>query len=703
MDPDVEKLLFAAATGFSRPEERKLFLDHVCKDDARGRRDLEDLLRLNDAAESFFDLQPEVRAEGGRSEDEGLGASIGRYRLIERIGAGGCGVVYLAEQQEPVRRKVALKVIRVGMDTEHVIARFNAERQALAMMDHPNIARVFDAGATAAGRPYFVMELVDGERITDFCGAGLELPERLRLFVQVCQAIQHAHQKGVIHRDIKPSNVLVHRHDGAMVPKVIDFGIAKATTGGPGEDATFTKLDQMIGTPAYMSPEQAAGGTDVDTRSDVYSLGVLLYELVTGRPPFAAKRLTEAGMEETRRILRDEEPPLPSLVVENSGLGDLDWVIMKAMAKERTRRYDTANGLAIDVLRYLDDEPVSARAPTRRYWLGKLIRRNKMVFAAGCAAAICLLAGFGVSTVLFLREKRALDELSRQHRIAEEARVNEQFLREAAEYRESVAHAAVQIGRGNLEEADRLLASVPVDRTPVSLEAADCYRRLAEWHVLAKRYDRAADRYSSSVHAFANVDDADSNHISFDLLPATSALCYAGNEAGYEKIREFAIQRFSGTRHPQVAEQVLKASLLKPAPASLLRKLDEMVALAEISVNDPNGWVIHDQRLSAWFCFAIGLKAFREGDDERASVWMSRCLNFPDVNEARVASVRCITAMIESHRANRTGARALVGLAQEPIETVLEGELPLIGPNGLWLDWLNAAQFLDEARRTLGP
>jgi eukaryotic-like serine/threonine-protein kinase len=706
MDPALEKMLFTAAAGFTRPEERQRFLEFVARVGPELRKELEELLVLQDSAESFFDLQPEMpspaHAVAGK---EGVGGMIGRYRLIERLGEGGCGVVYLAEQHEPVRRKVALKIVRLGMDTENVIARFATERQALALMDHPNIARVLDAGATASGRPYFVMELVDGEPITDFCEAGhLEIRPRLELFVKVCQAIQHAHQKGVIHRDIKPTNVLVRRHDGSTEPKVIDFGIAKATAGSSAVDANFTVFDQFLGTPAYMSPEQAAGGVDVDTRSDIYSLGALLYELIAGRPPFDPKRFKDAGPEETRRILREEEPPLPSSSGTGAGrAGDLDWIVLKAMAKERKRRYDTASGLAVDVLRCLHDEPVSARPPSSGYRLGKLVRRNKVVFAAGAVAVVALLAGFGISTRLFFLEKAAREEQARLNRIAEEARITETGLREAAEFREQVAKAAVQLGRGNLEEADRLLASVPVERTPVSLEAADCYRRIAEWHVLAGRFVPAGARYSSAVHAFSTIDDSDSTSISFDLLPATSALCYTGNDDAYEEIREFAIQRFSGTRHPQVAEQVLKASLLKPATAEMRQALGPMAELVALSVDDPNGWVIRAPPLAAWFCFALGLKGFRDGDNELATLWLNRCLAYPENNEARTASVHFVLAMMESHRGNRIGARDLIELSREPVERVLQAPLALGGPGEpLWLDWINAKLLMDEALLLLG-
>jgi len=379
------------------------------------------------------------------------GDKIGHYKLLQQIGEGGCGVVYMAEQEEPVRRMVALKVIKLGMDTKQVIARFEAERQALALMDHPNIAKVLEAGATDTGRPYFVMELVRGIKITDYCDKNnLPTRERLDLFVQICQAVQHAHQKGVIHRDLKPSNILVTLRDGIPVPKVIDFGIAKATTDQRLTDKTlFTAFEQFIGTPAYMSPEQAEmSELGIDTRSDIYSLGVLLYELLTGTTPFDSKALLQSGLEEIRRIIREVEPVKPSTRLtqefiseskinsdkSRAGIqkskidgaassrllrikeiipllrGDLDWIVMKALEKERARRYETANGLALDVQRYLADEPVVARPPSKLYRFQKLARRNKLAFAAGAAVLLALVAGLVVSNIFYLREKASHEQ-----------------------------------------------------------------------------------------------------------------------------------------------------------------------------------------------------------------------------------------------------------------------------------------------------
>jgi len=430
MKPEQEKSLrevFLRAVEIEDLQAREAYLAEACSGDVSFRQRVERLLAADDEAGAPSEASSPTRTHNG----EMAGTQIGPYKLLQQLGEGGCGAVYMAEQEKPVRRKVALKIIKLGMDTKQVVARFEAERQALAMMDHPNIARVFDAGATETGRPYFVMELVRGIKITDYCDEHqLSTRQRLDLFMQVCHAVQHAHQKGVIHRDLKPANVLVTEVDGKPLPKVIDFGIAKAVEGRLTDNTLFTAFEQLVGTPSYMSPEQASLATaDIDTRTDIYSLGVMLYQLLTGETPFDTKALLAAGLDEMRRTISERVPPRPSTRLTSMApeqvnavarahrsepsrfahllAGDLDWIVMKCLEKERGRRYETANGLAMDVQRHLNDEPIVARPPSRLYEFQKTVRRHWVGFAATAAIVLVSLLGTFISVRQATRANRA--------------------------------------------------------------------------------------------------------------------------------------------------------------------------------------------------------------------------------------------------------------------------------------------------------
>ena len=481
----LEEILFDLAVQKPTAAERAAFLDGVCRGNPALRAALDELFEAHFGAAGFLPklaAQPSGQPAASLRHPEELPAEmIGRYKLLEKIGEGGFGEVWMAEQREPVKRRLALKIIKLGMDTKQVVARFEAERQALALMGHPNIAKVLDAGATENGRPYFVMELVRGTRITDYCDKNkLPTEDRLKLFILVCQAIQHAHQKGIIHRDIKPSNILVTLHDGVPVPKIIDFGIAEATQFELTDKTLFTQFQQFIGTPAYISPEQAEmSGLDVDTRADIYSLGVLLYELLVGQTPFDAKEMVKGGIDALRQIIREREPLKPSTKLKTLPVvdvtttaqrrqtnpshltrqlrGDLDWIVMKCLEKDRARRYDTANGLALDIQRYLGNEPVTARPPSALYRIRKTVRRNRLAFAAGTLVFVALLLGIsGVALVQY--------------------RANQDYRRRL--YVSEVNRAGLAWQAGRTAEMRELLERCPADL------------RHWEWHFLHQQLDR---------------------------------------------------------------------------------------------------------------------------------------------------------------------------------------------------------------------
>jgi serine/threonine protein kinase len=730
-DRQIEKALFDVTVGIDDSPARLEFLTKACAGDETMLSRITGWLDAQGAAEEFFRTATIARAEvggdvlGALADDyplvertdspdaDGPGSRIGRYRLLERIGEGGCGVVYLAEQSEPVRRKVALKIIRRGLDTESVIARFESERQSLALMNHPNIARVFDAGTTESGRPFFVMELVHGEKITDHCDAcRLGIKQRMELFIQVCNAIQHAHQKGVIHRDIKPSNILVTTQDGQAAPKVIDFGIARAVEGRFSDDTRITGNSQLIGTPAYMSPEQAEGSLNLDTRGDIYSLGVLLYELLTGRPPFDSKRLAQAGMLEMMRILREEEPLAPSAMLarlEASGLavvaanrdsdpkslvslvrGDLDGIVLKALAKDCQSRYATVAGLAADVRCHLNDEPVSARPPGQFYLFAKLVRRNKLAFAAAVAIFLALAAGGVVSSGFYVREREA-------RKIAEAARANEARLLQQSKAREMISQASVLLAEGNVDKADALLVNTPFSSIEPTSEALHVFRSYGDWNAIRRRWGQAAECYAFFIKAdgFGRVTSFD---VGWILMAVGIAQVEAGKTEDYEKLQHMAIANYGNSSNYIFSAIILKSCLLTPAGPRVLEGMQPLADTVAQRLDSRSSDAI-DAEQGAFASMSMALMEYRKGNFDRALEWCRRSLEFPDTNDARSATVHAIGAMaarklgqLELANSELAGSQEIAKRALAPDPMAFQSQ-----SQGYWQDCGIARILLKEA------
>ncbi|HTV39991.1 MAG TPA: protein kinase [Candidatus Sulfotelmatobacter sp.] len=695
-----EEEIFEAA--LKLPEgDRAAYVDSACGGDAAMRARVTELVTAHAAAGSFMD-GPVVSAKKtivvSLPLDEKPGDKIGRYKLLQQIGEGGCGVVYMAEQEEPVRRRVALKVIKLGMDTKSVIARFEAERQALAMMDHPNIAKVLDAGATETGRPFFVMELVRGIKITDYCDQNkLSTSERLGLFIQVCNAIQHAHQKGIIHRDIKPSNILVTLHDGVPVPKVIDFGIAKATQGRLTDQTLFTAFEQFIGTPAYMSPEQAEmSGLDIDTRSDIYALGVLLYELLTGTPPFDPKELLQSGLDELRRTIREKEPARPSTRLStmlDADLttvaqrrhsdapklihllrGDLDWIVMKSLEKDRTRRYETANGLAMDIQRYMTNEPIVARPPSAIYRFQKLVRRNRTVFAAVGVGMAALVVGLVLSSYLFIQERVALKRAVAAEKA--ERQLREQAERTAVGTRE-VAQAELLLMSGQYDESEAIISKLPPHASFVALYNAygTFHARIGEWRQALTNWEMV-------------VQYAPDDHIGYQYLPPL--LLQLNDVDGYKACRAKILREFGDTTHPLIAQRMILASLILPATDDEMKVIAKM---ADVVAGDNTNSEVYGYNL-----FAEGFAEYRLGHYKRAVALLREATPL-DIGSNCRTEAYFILAMARYKLNRLDDSRESFAKAVNDLNTKMRPEGHL---DDEWNHWITAHVLMREATALIG-
>jgi serine/threonine protein kinase len=730
----LEDAVFFTALHVTDPAHRQLFLDQACADNPSLRQVVEEMLNSQEDADLLIDrgftavaltVQDvrELPADGIQpapaAQDDQIGKRIGRYTILECLGKGGCGAVYLAEQEDPVKRLVALKIIKLGMDTRSVIARFDVERQALAMMDHPNIARVLDAGATDAGRPFFVLELVRGTQITEFCDSNrYDVRQRLDLFIQVCRAIQHAHQKGVIHRDIKPSNVLVAMHDGVPVPKVIDFGIAKAIEGRLATETLHTHQEHLLGTPAYMSPEQAAlGGLDVDTRSDVYALGVLLYELLVGRPPFDARELSAAGPDEMRRILREREALRPSALLGQLDIrelksvaaarqmepgklvsqikGDLDWIAMKALEKDRARRYETALGLAMDVKRFLGNEAIVARPPGRVYLLGKLVRRHAVFFAAGSIAVAALVAGLATSMVQYRSAKQAEIRQSELRELAEKALANEAILRREAESREKLTEAVILLRQDDYDGAAKALASMQDRPRRPSLDGVTALRAVGEWLAIHGRWHEAAERYLWLLE----IDKLDPwGPVTLDTQACGVVLVEDGDAAMYRQFCEDTIKADSSSYNGDAIARILKTCLLLPPDAALWTNLQPLGQTFEewLTSSSPGS-------KSEWSAIPACLWRYRGGQYDKVIEIAQPISTGGKVKSAVLPTVQAIYAMTlwqrgEADEARNQLAKARDGIARQVAVPMARGD----SNRGLWYDWLFAKIMVREATQLIG-
>jgi len=667
--------------------DRESFLEQACGTEPALKQTVTSMLEDLEKASDFFERtaqQLTLPDDLNEYEELSIGAQIGSYRILKVLGEGGSSKVYEAEQLEPITRKVALKILKLGMDTRSLIQRFETERQTLAKLEHPNISQVYDAGATASGRPYFVMELVHGIPITDYCNKfQLSIDNRLQLMLKVFSALQHAHNKGIIHRDIKPSNILISEIDGVAIPKLIDFGIAKMTDTPASEGRTL--LGQPIGTPAYMSPEQFDGTWNLDTRSDLYSMGVVLYELLAGKPPFDNEELVNLGFEEMRRRIKFETPGYPL----NPGLSrmtkrsELDWIVMKGIEKDRERRYSTVHAFSEDIENYLRNDPVKAHPPSRIYKLQKLILRNRLAAGLVVVTMLSTTIGFSVSTLLFIRARTAEIEQTR--------------LKEAAEERAHITKAAILIMQNKNEEADQEIRKMGGLITQPSLEATNVFRTLAIWSSARGDWKTSADRWlaMSRVNRF---DESDmTEKVTENLLPISPILVMTGDFKRYNEFREFLLDRLENTTYPFAAEHLLKLCLLTPDASRFLPRLQHAATIAENSLLADMSFP-PSERMEAWRCVALALWNLRNDKPVDAIAWCDRSLLLDDWEKSRIMQTYLIRAI----------ARELCGEHSEAIQDFETARIPVgiytqdpvdQARFGHFHDWLNASILMQEFER----
>jgi serine/threonine protein kinase len=702
---DDEENICCQALEIQDSAQREAFLRQACKSNPWLRQSVDAMLTDHEQATRLFqtvaaDIAIDHSSDniGELNVDRDLGTTIGPYRLLARLGEGGGGVVYQAEQEAPVHRSVALKILKPGLDHHRVMKRFQAERQALELMEHPNIARVLDAGVTPDGRPYFGMELVPGTKITAHCqNNALPLAARLLLVQQVCSAVQHAHQKGIIHCDLKPSNILVTLVEGLPVPKVIDFGIAKAIANSPSE---WTLLGYPVGTPSYMSPEQLSGSRDIDTRSDVYSLGVIMYELVAGCPPFDMDEPSTTGTKSLqRRMVHGDPVPLSRLRRKDDSTHfewteDLDWIVMTALERDRERRYATVRGLSQDIARYLANEPISARPPGRLYRLGKLVRRNRLASGAIAAGTLILATGFTTSSLLYLKAQAAEQTQVQLRAAAEAAEQQQSKLRAEAEEREHVTKAAILIMQNRMEDAEAEIQLMGGMLTQPSVEATSVFHSLAIWNAMRGNWKAAAQRLLalSRVNRFDDRDMTD--NATRDLVPIAPVLVEAGDLDALRDFEEMLTQRFQHTNNPIAAEQVLKICLLLPPSRIIRKRLESVAATAENSL--PTDTTARLNWLQAWRCFAMGLWHYRIGDYERSIHLLDQAMTSPKTEPVIIAC--CLTVRSMAYQRIGNAANAATDFAKA--KTMISDKFlrPLEHDSqGLWHDWLTARILLREA------